>query len=230
MSGNNVNFWNKKIKKSKFYKNKKVTKVDDTDVNKILISKEEPYGTKNSFKYFIGYIDNDAIRPLCIKLSQMTGFVRKHDDNTMSFKISNKQLLKNYNQIWKKVKRLLNIQFDREPVYGDNSKYIKTKIETYDSSVITYFQGKNMPKEKAPCKSIIMVDSVAKGKRKHYPQTFLEECKYEAKKIKMENLVDDDLEKRLSDESENEPNNDSDDEKDNDESNESFVSNNESNE
>ena len=100
MSGKNVNFGDKKIKKSDFYKNKKVTKIDDIDVNKILVSKEEPYGTKNSFKYFIGYNDNDVIRPLCIKLPQMTGYVRKFEGNTtMSFKISNKQLLKKYSQI-----------------------------------------------------------------------------------------------------------------------------------
>ena len=49
----------------------------------------------------------------------MTGYVRKFDDNTtMPFKISNKQLLKKYNQIWKKVKSLLNIKCDSEPVYG----------------------------------------------------------------------------------------------------------------
>ena len=68
----------------------------------------------------------------------------------MSFKISNKKLLKKYNQIWKKVKSLLNIKFGSESVYGDNNKYIKTKIKTYDGSVITNFQSKNMPKEKAP--------------------------------------------------------------------------------
>ena len=54
MSRNNVNFAGKKIKKSDFYKNKKVIKIDDIGFNKILVSKEEPYGTKNSFKYFIG--------------------------------------------------------------------------------------------------------------------------------------------------------------------------------
>ena len=64
-------------KKSDFYKNKKVVQIDDVDVNKILISKDEPYVTRNSFKYFIGYNNNDVIRPLCIKLSQMTGYVRK---------------------------------------------------------------------------------------------------------------------------------------------------------
>ena len=73
MSGKNVNFGDKKIRWSDFYKNKKVTKIDDIDRNKILVSKEEPYGTKTSFKDFIGYNDNDVIRPLCIKLPQMTG-------------------------------------------------------------------------------------------------------------------------------------------------------------
>ena len=68
MSGRNINFDDKKIKKSDFYKNKKINKIDDINVNSILISKKELYGTKNSFKYFIGYNDNDIIRPLCIKL------------------------------------------------------------------------------------------------------------------------------------------------------------------
>ena len=52
MSRKNINFEDKKNKKSDL-KNKKVTKIDDIDSNKILIAKEEPYGTKNSFKYLI---------------------------------------------------------------------------------------------------------------------------------------------------------------------------------
>ena len=51
MSGKNINFDHEKIKKSEFYENKK--KLTSSDVNKILVSKKEPYGTKNSFKYFI---------------------------------------------------------------------------------------------------------------------------------------------------------------------------------
>ena len=55
------------------------------------VSKEEPYGTKNSFKYFLAYNDNDVIRPLCIKFPQMTDYVRKFEGNTtMPFKISDK--------------------------------------------------------------------------------------------------------------------------------------------
>ena len=86
MSRKNRNFEGKKIKKSDFYKNRKVTKIDDIEVNKILVSKEEPCDTKNSFKYFIGYNDNDFIRPSCIKIPQMTGYVRRFEGNTtMSF-------------------------------------------------------------------------------------------------------------------------------------------------
>ena len=97
------------------------------DVNKILVSKEEPYGTKNSFKYFIGYNDNDVIRQLCVKLPQMAGYARKCEFNwTMPFKISDKELLKKYDQIWKRIEKLLKIKFDSKPVYGDDEKYIKT--------------------------------------------------------------------------------------------------------
>ena len=64
----------KKIKRSSFYKNKKINNIEDIDVSNILVSKKEPHGTKNSLKYFIGYIDNDIIRPLCITSPQMTGY------------------------------------------------------------------------------------------------------------------------------------------------------------
>ena len=68
MSGKKINLDDKKIKKSIFYINKKAFELDDIDINKISISKEEPYGSNKSIKYFIGYDDNYVIRPLCIKL------------------------------------------------------------------------------------------------------------------------------------------------------------------
>ena len=65
MNGRSINFGDKKIKKIYYYKNKKLFNRDDSDVNKILFSKKEPYGKNNSLIYFIGYNDNDVIRPLC---------------------------------------------------------------------------------------------------------------------------------------------------------------------
>ena len=107
MSGNSIKFDNNKIKTSDFYnKNKKIFNRDDTNVNKILVSKRETQGKYNSFKYFIGYNDNDVIRPLYLLLSQMTHHINKFDKNkiTMSLMIKNIQLLKSYNKIWKKLK------------------------------------------------------------------------------------------------------------------------------
>ena len=186
MSGKNINFENKKIKKRDFYKSKKAFKTDDTDVNKILVSKEEACVTNKSFKYFVGYNYNDDIRPLCTMLPQiMIGYVKFCESNKIvSFKISDNKLLKKYTQIWEKVTNSLNLKFDSEPVYGDNNKYIKTEIKIYDGNVNTNFQGKKVPKENASCKclSLIMLDSIVKVKKKCYPQTLLEECKYEIKK------------------------------------------------
>ena len=143
MSGKSINFDDKKIKKSSFYKNKKLFNLFDIETNKILVSKKEPYGTKNSLKYLIGYNDDHFIRPLCIILLQMIGYVKHFDSNkTMSFKISDNNLLKKYSQIWEKISNLLNIESDSEPVYGDEDKYIKTKIKIYGDRVNTNFQGK----------------------------------------------------------------------------------------
>ena len=51
----------------------------------------------NQLKYFTEYNDNDGIRPLCVRFPQMTGYVKKFEFNlTISFKISDKQLLKKY--------------------------------------------------------------------------------------------------------------------------------------
>ena len=102
MNGKNINFDNKNIKKSDFYnKNKKIFNIDDIDVNKILISKKETYGEYNSFKYFIGYNDNDVIKPLYLFISQTNGYINKFDKNKirMSLIIKDMQLLKNYKKI-----------------------------------------------------------------------------------------------------------------------------------
>ena len=142
-------FWRQKSQKSDFYKNKKIFNIDDFDVNKILVFKKEPYGIKKALKYFIEYNDNDVVRPLCLRLSQITGYTRKFDKNiTMSLRVKDKQLLKNYNKIWEKIERLMSIDFVSKPVYGDDDKYIKTKIKIYAGSVITNSHNRKYQKRK----------------------------------------------------------------------------------
>ena len=80
MSGNSINFDNNKIKICNFYENKKLFNIDDLDVNKILVSKKVSHGKNNLFKYFIGYNDNDIIRPLFVKLPQTASYINKFKD------------------------------------------------------------------------------------------------------------------------------------------------------
>ena len=112
----------------------------------------------------------------------MTGYARKFNENvTMSFIVKDKKLLKNYTKTWETIEKLMKINFESKPVYGEDVKYIKTKIKT------------------CKCLSIIMIDSVIKATKKYYPQTFLEECKYIQEKIKIENYINEDFEDSDSD-------------------------------
>ena len=77
-----------------------------------------------------GYNDNDDIRPLCIMFPQMIGYVQYFNDNKkMSFNVSDNKLLRKYTKILEKISNLKNKEFDSEPVYGDNDKYIKTNFQ-----------------------------------------------------------------------------------------------------
>ena len=61
-----------------------------------------------------------------------------------------------------KINNLIGKEFGSEPAYGDNDKYIKTKIKSYEDRVNTNFQHKKIPKEIASykCLSLIMLDPV----------------------------------------------------------------------
>ena len=65
----------------------------------------------------------------------------------MSFKVDDNKLLRKYNRVWRIISNLLNTEFDSEPVYGDDDKYIKTEIKMYEDRVNTNFQGKKNPKK-----------------------------------------------------------------------------------
>ena len=79
----------------------------------------------------------------------MTGCTKKFNENaTMSFRVNSKKLLKSYNKIWEKIEKLMGIDFESKPVYGDDDKYIKTKIKIYAGSMITNFHNKKCQKKK----------------------------------------------------------------------------------
>ena len=109
--------------------------------------------------------------------------------------VKDKQLLEKYNKIWKKIERLMTIDFESETTYGNDDKYIKTRIKTHKDSIITNSYDKTgfkeVPEEKIPleCLSTIILDSVLYAYEKYYPQTFLEECKYVKTNVKTKNYI-----------------------------------------
>ena len=128
----------------------------------------------------------------------------------MCFKVIDKKLLKKYAKIWEKISSLMNMEFDSESVYGDRDKYIKTKIKSYGDKVNTNFQGWKIPKENASSYkylSLIMLDSVIRVNKKHYPQTLLEERKCKIKEEKNKDFINDDFDSSSSNESDNESDN-----------------------
>ena len=93
----------------------------------------------------------------------------------------------------------MKIDFNTKTTYGDDDKYIKTKIRAYKDSTTTIFYNKSKSEkileEKVPhkCLSVIILDSIIYAYEKYYPQIFLEECKYVKENIKTKKYIDEEL-------------------------------------
>ena len=149
-----------------------------------MLSRKDLYGNKGAFKYFIGYISNAGIIPLCIRLPQMNVYAKYFDNGSkcMNLLVRDEVLIKEYNEIWDKIRNLLKKEFDSESVYND--KYMKTKTNLYNTYGMNFYVNK-MPKEneRYTCLSVKLLDSIFVNlDKKCYIQIFLEECKHPIKK------------------------------------------------
>ena len=147
----------------------------------------------DGFKYFIVYLhDDDVIRPLCIILPQMSGYIKFFDNGgkNMSFKIEDESVYLKHTENWNKIKGSLNSKFYSQPIYDD--KYIKTKVKAFSSMINTLFSGNEISKERNHyiCIAVICIDSVLRVDKKNYPQFYLEQCKYKIRKRKPVNFID----------------------------------------
>ena len=150
----------------------------------------------DGFKYFIGYKEGEIVKPLCIILPQMSGYIKYFENGgkSMSFMFKNDDMLDKYNEIWDKIKETLNVKFHSMSVYDE--KYIKAKVREFNGVIKTNFLGDEVPKENKhyTCIACITIDSVMRMEKKNYPQVYLEECKYRMKKTKMTKFIEAELE------------------------------------
>ena len=191
MSEQTLKFGENVVNKKDFHASKQAITLDFVDTNNIVVSDKFKF-SDDGCKYFIGSSDGDVIRPLCILLPQMSGYIKYFDNGgkNMSFKIENEIFHLKYTEIWNKIKRLLGTRFHNHPIYDE--KYIKTKVKTFSGVTSTFFSKDELPKERNHyiCIAAIFIDSVLKVENKNYPQVYLEQCKYKLKKRKPVDFID----------------------------------------
>ena len=164
------------------------------NIDQIVVSDKFKHNNEG-FKYFIGYQEGEIVKPLCVILPQMSGYIKyfEYGGMNMSFLIKDDEVWEKYEQIWDLIKNKLGIKFHSEPVY--DKKYLKTKVREYDGVIKTNFLGNDVPKENMhyTCIACITIDSVMRMEKKNYPQVYLEECKYKIKKIQMSRFINTEL-------------------------------------
>ena len=105
MSEKTLNFDNINVNKKEFHKFKQSVDLDLINVDQIVVSDKFKH-SNDGFKYFIGYKEGEIVKPLCIILPQMTGYIKYFENGgkNMSFIIKDDNVLDKYNEIWDKIK------------------------------------------------------------------------------------------------------------------------------
>ena len=131
MSKKTLEFDNIIANKRELHKSKQPIDLMSVNVDQIVVSDKFKH-SDDSFKYFIGYKEGEIVKPLCIILPQMTGYIKYFENGgkKMSFMVKEDGVLDKYNKIWVKIKNKLNIKFHSIPVYDRNMERLKLKNST----------------------------------------------------------------------------------------------------
>ena len=88
MSEKPLKFNNIRLNKKKFHKSKKPIDLMSANKDQIVVSDKFKHNNEG-FKYFIGYQEGEIVKPLCIILPQMNGYIKyfENGDKNISFLI-----------------------------------------------------------------------------------------------------------------------------------------------
>ena len=116
----------------------------------------------------------------------MSGYIKYYQNGgkNMSFKIESEDVYLKYNEIWNKIKSLLNIKLHSQHIFDE--KDINIKVKTFNNLINTLCFH-------YVCISAICIDSVLRVNKKNYPQVYLKQCKYKVKKRELMNFIDDEF-------------------------------------
>ena len=138
MSEKTLKFNNIRLNKKEFHKSKEPIDLMSVNVDQIVVSDKFNH-YNDGYKYFICYQEGEIVKPLCITLPKMSGYIKyfEYRGMNMSFLIKNDEVWEKYKQIWGLVKNKPGIKFYSSPVH--DKKYIKTKVKGYDGVIKTIF-------------------------------------------------------------------------------------------
>ena len=156
-----IKFDGNEIEKYEFHQCKCPILIENIDINKMVVSNKFLFG-KRDFTYFIGYIDNKDIRPLCIFFSEVS-ICKRFSDKTkcMYFMIKYEIFFYKYMTIWEKVSSIIIKKFNSQFVY--NKKYLKAEIRFNTKENFQFFYV-----------LVILFHSVYRKDGNYYPKLFLE--------------------------------------------------------
>ena len=109
MSEKTLKFDNIRVNKKEFHKSKQPINLDLVNVDQIVISDKFKH-SDDGFKYFIGYKEGEIVKPLCIILPQMSGYIKYFENGgkNMSSVTKDEDVLNKYNKIRNKIKHKIS--------------------------------------------------------------------------------------------------------------------------
>ena len=167
MSEKRLKFNNIRVNKKEFHKSKQQIELMSVNTDQIVESDRFKHSDEG-FKHFIGYQEGEIVKPLCVILPQMSGYVKYFENGgkNISFLIKDDEVWEKYEQIWDVIKNKLGIKIHSEPIY--EQKYLKAKVRKFDGVIKTNFLGKDMPNENMhyTCIACITIDSAMRMDKK----------------------------------------------------------------
>ena len=105
MNEKTLKFNNIRVNKKEFHKSKQAIGLDLINIDQIVVFDKFKH-IDEIFKYFIGYQEDEIVKPLCIILPQMNEYIKYFENGgkNMPFLIKDDEVLDKYNKIWNVIK------------------------------------------------------------------------------------------------------------------------------
>ena len=147
MNPQEMKFGNASVDKKGFYSSKHTVLLGEVELDKIVVSNKSKINDMTC-KYYVGYNNGDIIRPLCVIMPQMIGYIKYFDNGGkhLSFVSKDESVYVKYNEIWGMLKKLLKLKFSVNPVKND--KYICCKLKIFAGVNRSTFADDVAPMEK----------------------------------------------------------------------------------